>query len=75
MDPPEIPAWLIGPLMAKQATQPPQVPSQSRHPSTLLPDTPGDWVRNNLGWSDYLFKHGWMPVKGKLLVQAGEEPT
>jgi len=71
MDPPEMPSWLIGPLLAKQA---PPAPSQSRHPSMLPLDTPGDWVRANLSWDDYLVKHGWTGMRNGYWCRPGKNP-
>ena len=69
----EMPSWLVERL-AKQPPPVPQTPSQSRHPSSLLPDTPGDWVRANLAWDDYLVKHGWTGMRNGYWCRPGKNP-
>lgn len=63
--------WVIEALTA---SDPPPAASQSRHPSTLLPDTPGDWVRANLAWDEYLQRHGWTAMRNGYWCRPGKNP-
>jgi len=63
--------WVIEALTSPD---PPPGTSQSRHPSTLVPDTPGDWVRANLAWDDYLPKHGWTGMRNGYWCRPGKNP-
>jgi hypothetical protein len=55
--PMQAPQWILGMIEAYLAPTPRE--SVERHPSNVGGDTPGDWVRANLSWEQYLLKHGW----------------